>query len=58
MKVGDQVVLLGLVKAKNLNGLLATIIRKHEGDRWIVQLDNDYQDVGVRHLMHKFESKN
>ncbi len=47
MKVGDTVVLLGLVKAKHLNGLLATILRKHDEDRWIVQLENIGGDQGV-----------
>ncbi len=39
MKVGDLVVITGLLKTKHLNGKLASIVKKHEGDRWIVHLD-------------------
>jgi hypothetical protein len=39
MKVGDMVVISGLLKTKHLNGKLASIVKKHEGDRWIVKLD-------------------
>ena len=45
MKVGDMVVLLGLVKAKHLNGTLATIVRKHDGGRWIVVVDDNEKTV-------------
>jgi hypothetical protein len=39
MKIGSLVVLSGLKKAKHLNGQLATVIGKHDGDRWIVKLE-------------------
>jgi hypothetical protein len=46
MKVGDRVVLSGLIKTKHLNGKLASIIKKHDTDRWIVKLDGaEYDEV-------------
>ncbi len=47
MKVGDTVVLLGLKKAKHLNSKLATIVRKHDGDQWIVVLKDDVLSASV-----------
>ncbi len=41
MKVGDTVVLVGLVKVSHLNGKVATIVEKDEGDRWLVNLLDD-----------------
>ena len=55
MKVGDTVVLSGLVKTKHLNGKLASIVKKHDGDRWIVHLDGE-DDVEVRTWFHLVEA--
>ncbi len=41
MKVGDTVVLVGLLKATHLNGKVAKIAEKDEGDRWLVSLVDD-----------------
>jgi hypothetical protein len=47
MKVGDTVVLLGLNQAKYLNSKLATIVRKHGFDSWIVELNESVPYIGV-----------
>ena len=41
MKVGDTVVLLGLVQATHLNGKVARIVEKDVEDRWLVNLLDD-----------------
>jgi hypothetical protein len=45
MKVGDTVVLVGLMKATHLNGKVARITRKDEGDRWLVNLLDDSENA-------------
>ena len=45
MKVGDTVVLVGLVRATHLNGQVAKIVEKDEGDRWLVNLVDDLGKV-------------
>jgi hypothetical protein len=41
MKVGDTVVLVGLVGTTHLNGKVATIAEEDEEDRWLVKLVHD-----------------
>ena len=43
MKEGDAVVVVGLVKAKHLNGKTGVIVEKDGGDRWLVEVLNDDQ---------------
>jgi hypothetical protein len=51
MKEGDIVVLVGLVKAKHLNGTLATILRRQDCGRWIVQVDDLQKSVSFAYTL-------
>ena len=41
MKKGDHVAIVGLLKAKQLNGKVGIIVEKDDDDRWMVEVDDE-----------------
>ena len=50
MKVGDTVVLVGLVTTTYLNGKIAEIVEKDEEDRWLVNLTKDVVNMVIAEI--------